>query len=117
MKAKKTVRFSLILLVAGIFLTGPVFASTPASECASTLWQKFQGRIKYPDFAQKEAIQGEVVVVFTVSDDGKIIVKDIRSTDRELLKYIKEAMLNVKAPELDNASIYDFKVIFHFKLI
>jgi|WetSurMetagenome_2_1015567.scaffolds.fasta_scaffold102448_1 hypothetical protein len=117
MSAKNILRYFLILVSAGLLLSEPVFASTPASECASTIWQKFQGKIRYPEFAHKQAIQGEVVVLFTVSDDGKIIVKDIRATDTELGKYIRNLISTVFCPELDNAGIYDFKVIFHFKLI
>lgn len=109
--------FYLLTIVSVLLISGRVFASTPASECASTLSQKFQGKITYPESAQKQAIQGDVIVVFTVSDDGKIIVKDIRTTDKELGKYIRDTLSGMNAPELDKASIYDFKVVFHFKLI
>jgi len=117
MKTTNIFRYFLVPLVFCFILTGSVLASTPASECASTLNQKLQGVIRYPEFATKQAIQGEVTVLFTVSDDGKIIVKDIRSTDYELGKYIRKVISRVTCPELDNAGVYDFKVIFHFKLI
>jgi hypothetical protein len=117
MKTISILRFFLVMSVAGLFLFQPVFASTPANDCATTLWKKFQGKIRYPEFAHKLAIQGEVTVVFTVADDGAIIVKDIRSSDSELGKYIKEVISTVKCPELEDAGIYDFKVSFHFKLI
>jgi hypothetical protein len=117
MKTNNILGFFLIIVVTGLFLSPPVFASTPASECASTIWQKFQGMIRYPEFAYKQAIQGEVTVIFTVSDKGAIIVKDIRSNDTELGKYIRNVISTVSCPELENAGIYDFKVTFHFKLI
>jgi TonB family protein len=117
MKTKNILRLFLILIISGMFLSSPVIAGTPASECASTLWQKFQGTIRYPEFAYKQAIQGEVTVLFTVSENGKIIVKDIRSTDTELAEYIREVISRVQCPELANAGIYDFKVKFNFKLI
>ncbi len=117
MKTKNILRFFLIMVVTGLFLSPPVFAGTPASECAATIWQKFQGKISYPDFAYKQAIQGEVTVIFTISDNGYIIVKDIRSTDTELGKYVRDVISRVQCPELDNAGIYDFKVVFNFKLI
>ena len=117
MKTTFKQRLYLLLIFSLLMISRTVLASTPASECASTLTQKFQGKIVYPETAQKQAIQGDVTVIFTVSDDGKIIVKDIRATDTELLKYIQDALTRVQVPELDNASIYDFKVIFHFKLV
>jgi hypothetical protein len=117
MKTKNILRFIIIMVVAGLFLSSQVFASTPANECASTIWQKFQGKICYPEFAYKRAIQGEVTVIFTVSKKGEIIVKDVRSTDTELGIYIRDVISTVSCPELDNAGIYDFKVVFRFKLI
>ncbi len=117
METKSMFWFTLIILVSVWFISGITFASTPASECLNTLNQKFQGRFSYPEQAYKQAIQGDVIVIFSVSDEGKIIIKDIRSTDAELGKYIREVMSTVQCPELNNASIYDFKIIFHFKLI
>lgn len=117
MKTNSIHRFFLIMSITGLFLSQHVHASTPASVCATTIWQKFQGKINYPEFAYKQSIQGDVTVIFTVSDDGKIIIKDIRSTDAELGKYIRNVMSTVQCPELDDAGVYDFKVIFHFKLI
>jgi hypothetical protein len=117
MKTNNIYRFFLIIVITWLFLSQPVLASTPPNECATTIWQKFQGKIRYPEFAYKQAIQGEVTVIFSVSDDGKIIIKDIRSTDTELGKYIRDVISTIQCPELDNAGIYDFKVIFHFKLI
>ena len=113
----------MLVGIGGVLISNPVFsgqpasASTPASECASTLNYKFQGNIKYPEFAQKQALQGDVTVLFTVSDNGKIIIKDIRTTDVELAQYVRRMLSTVNCPELDNAGVYDFKIIFHFKLI
>jgi TonB family protein len=117
MKTKRSFRFILISAATAFFFSYQAYAGTPANECASRIWQKFQSGIKYPEFAHKQAIQGEVIVVFTVSDDGKIIVKDVRSTDTELGKYVRSAMSEVKCPELQDAGVYDFKVKFHFRLI
>jgi hypothetical protein len=114
---KKTLLTGVAILFISLISFAEAPASTPASECASTIWQKFQGKVKYPDYAYKQSIQGDVIVIFTVADDGKIIVKDIRATDEDLGKYVREVMTGMKCPELDNASVYDFKVIFHFKLI
>ena len=121
MKTKGIFKISLltgvVLLFSSLVSFAEAPASTPASECAATLWQKFQGKVKYPDYAYKQSIQGDVTVIFTVADDGKIIVKDIRATDEDLGKYIREVMTRMQCPQLDKASVYDFKVIFHFKLI
>ena len=114
---KRTLLTGAAVLFASFLSFAEAPASTPASECAATLWQKFEGNIKYPDYAWKQSIQGDVTVIFTVADDGKIVVKDIRATDETLGKYVREILTRMQCPELDNASVYDFKVIFHFKLI
>jgi hypothetical protein len=117
MKTKNILRYLLIMAIAGLFLSHPVVASTPASECSSTLWQKSQRTIRFPEYGYKQAIQGKGIVIFTVSNDGKILIKGLCSTYTELGKYIRNVISTAQCPELDNAGIYDFKVIFHFKLI
>ncbi len=117
MKTKNRFWFTLIILFAVLVLSGNAFASTPASVCASTLNQKFEGKFSYPENAYKQAIQGDVIVIFSVSDEGRIIIKDVRANDAELAKYVREVMSTVQCPELNDANIYDFKVVFHFKLI
>jgi hypothetical protein len=123
MNTLKFLRVIMIVALGGVLISNPGFsrqpasASTPASECASTLSNKFERNIKYPSFAQKQALQGDVTVLFTVSYDGKIIIKDVRTTDVELAQYVRGMMSTVNCPELDNAGVYDFKIIFHFKLI
>jgi outer membrane biosynthesis protein TonB len=117
MKTRNIFRILMVVIILSSFLSQPAVASTPASVCAATIWQKFQNKIKYPEKAVKKDVEGDVTVIFTVADNGNIVIKFIRSTDRELISYIKNILSSVQVPELDNASIYDFKVVFHFKLI
>jgi len=117
MKTKIVIWLFMIIMLAGLIDSQTSYASTPATVCASTIWQKFQGKIRYPETAYKQAVEGDVTVIFTVSDDGKIIVKFMRSTDQELESYVRDIISTIQCPELENAGIYDFKVTFHFKLI
>jgi hypothetical protein len=117
MKTLSIVRLILVMTITGLFMFQPVFASTPAQDCATTLWNKFQGQVKYPEFAHKQALEGEVTILFTVSNEGDVVVKDLVATDALLAQYIRQVVSSLKCPELQNASVYDFKVKFHFKLI
>ena len=117
MKKTKVFRIILISAISVLLLSFNSFASTPAEECAKKMWQKFQNDVKYPEFAQKLVLQGEVIVLYTISEEGRIVVRDIRSTDVELGKYVRETLSKISCPELKNASGYDFKVKFHFRLI
>lgn len=117
MKTTKFLRIILISAISVLLLSFTSIASTPAEECAEKMWQKFQNDIRYPEFAQKQALQGEVIVLYMISDEGTIVVKDLRSTDVELGKYVRETISNISCPELKNARGYDFKVKFHFRLI
>jgi hypothetical protein len=118
MKKQRIIRFLLVTAIAGLFMFQPVFASTPAQDCATALWRKFQGQIKYPEFAHQQALQGEVTILFTLAEDGDVVVKDIIATDTDLGNYIRQVVSTVKCPELQNAAgVNDFKVKFHFRLI
>jgi hypothetical protein len=117
MKAKVKLGLVLIIALLTFFLTSNTSAALPASECATKIWKKFQSDIKYPEFAQKMALQGEVTIVFSISDEGGIIVKDVRATDSDLGNYIRSTVAGVKCPELKEAGAYEFKVKFHFRLI
>jgi TonB family protein len=117
MKTKSISRFILALTVAGLLLAHPLMANTPVQECASRLVNKLQTQVKYPKFALKQAIEGEVSVVFSVNDEGSVIVKDIVASNSELGTYVRDAVANLNCEELKNAGDYDFRVKFHFKLI
>jgi hypothetical protein len=117
MKRKGFFRLILISTVSLLLLSYPSVAGNPVEECANRIWQKFQKDIKYPEFAHKQALQGEVIVLFMISEEGKIIVKDLRSTEAELGIYIRNAISAVQCPELKNAGDHDFKVKFHFRLV
>jgi outer membrane biosynthesis protein TonB len=112
MKTVSFLRFFLVMSVTGLFLFQPVFAGVAGNNCATTLWKNFQGNINYPEFAHKQALQGEVTVVFNVSNDGGIVIRDVRSTDSERVKYIRQVIESVKCPELENATEFDFKLNF-----
>ncbi|MCX6243446.1 MAG: hypothetical protein NTU98_01970 [Bacteroidetes bacterium] len=117
MKTTKSIRILLISTISVLLLSFTSFASTPAEECAKKMWQKFQNDVKYPEFAQKLALQGEVIVLYMISEEGRIVVKDIRSTDVDLANYVRKTLTEITCPELKTARGYDFKVKFHFRLI
>jgi len=117
MKTNKIFSLLFALAVSAIFLSMPVMASTPVAECAATIWTRIQNDVKYPDPALTQEVEGSVTVIFTVSDEGKVIIKNIFGTDQALITYVRNKMTSKEYPELVNASVYDFRVKFTFKLL
>ena len=73
--------------------------------------------VKYPEFAIKENLKGEVVISFNVTENGKIIVNQSNGTYPELVKYIEQELQKI---ELDSSSFEVGKIYFYcfkFKLI
>ncbi len=71
--------------------------------------------IGYPDFAIEDRIEGNVLVSFTVGDNGKIILNQINSPDIELKNYVAEKLQRMQLEETkqyNENDIYTIKFSF-----
>lgn len=64
------------------------FASDPQSDLNLAISKK----ITYPSFAVAQRIEGAVFVEFTVSEEGKIQVKNCNSLEGELQSYVYQTL-------------------------
>ncbi len=69
--------------------------------------------LKYPEFAIKENLKGEVVVSFKVDEDGKIVIKEINGTYPEFVTYVEKQLqkivLDYCALDVETKYYYNFK--------
>ena len=74
MKTKRQINILTVLAIAGLFLfSAALYAAKPA---AQSLREKFIENVKYPDFNVKSGCC-VVEMVFTISPEGKILIKKI----------------------------------------
>lgn len=92
-------------------------ANSPEQACAEKMWKKLSEQVKYPDFAVKKAIQGQVTIIFTVSEKGFMQIKNVVTDEPELAEFVKKELTNLKCEEMIKVAGQYFKVRFHFHLI
>ena len=92
-------------------------AMNPEKTCAEKMWKKLSDQIKYPDFALKMAIQGQVTLIFTVSEKGFIQIKNVLTDEPELAEFVKKELSDLQCEEMIKVAGEYFKVKFHFRLI
>ena len=90
-------------------------AGEPSNSCIDQLRQKLIENITYPKYARKEAIQGDVTLIFTVTDE-KIVVKNVFADDVFLGTYIKEQACSVQCTDFKQIRGKEFKIKIRFAL-
>lgn len=117
MKTKTITCGILVLLMVAFAFLSSTAASNPAQNCAEKMWNKLSESVKYPDFAVKEKIEGQVTVVFTITETGHISIKDVVTDEPRLAAFIKEELAGLECSEMLKAAGIEFKVRFRFHFI
>jgi hypothetical protein len=104
----------LLILTVGL---SSASALDPSGNCAEKMYRKLKESIKYPRSAVRNALEGEVLVIFTVSAQGKVTVYTVSATNTELATYINEQLSSITCTELIEAHDKFFKVKFKFHLL
>jgi outer membrane biosynthesis protein TonB len=116
----KTLRVLQITIFAAlfIFLTGySSYAIKPALAPAEHIQKVIKETLKYPEQAIKSGYTGSVDVTFTISDDGKIIVKKLSTDDKEIAANVKEQLSNICCKDIKSPYNQHYKVTITFKLV
>ncbi len=107
----------VIILLFFLMQAGPLIAIEPTATCAEKLKDKLKESVKYPHSGRELSLQGEVMVIFTVSGEGAVNVCHISGTSGDLVHYVKDLLPTIRCKELKDAAGKFFKVRFNFKLV
>ena len=105
----------MVILLAGFMSVLSVHASSPAAVSAKNIRQKFVNAVMNPSDNSTVPTKGEVEVLFTVMDDGKIDIKKIKSTNEDATKYVKEKVSDLTCSEFTHPYNQYYKVKFRFQ--
>ncbi|MDP4281445.1 MAG: hypothetical protein Q8867_04775 [Bacteroidota bacterium] len=89
------------------------YAAKPASKC---LRETLMGSVRYPDAIMKQSGVGSVEVTFIISDEGKILIKNIKTDNEELAEYVKDQLGCISCENLFGAYNQHYRITFRFKL-
>jgi hypothetical protein len=108
-------KIAILLVIPALILlsSGMASAANPAAKCIREVLKE---AVKYPDCLMKKGSVGDVVVVFTLSDEGKIQVKSVKTSCPELAEYVKEKLSNTSCSEVISPYNQHYMVTFKFRM-
>lgn len=86
-------------------------ADTNQSELIKSSIAKY---LTYPDFAKENSLSGDVTVMFSVDENGTVILKSAISENEELALYVKEnfSKIDFTDAKLKTGTMYRIVVTF-----
>lgn len=114
MKTINVTRVIIIALMIGFISAFTVNAASPAAVTAKKIRQKIAEVVLNPEDHDNIPASGSVVVLFTVSDEGKIEIKKLESNNDEAEKYVRNRISNIPCKDFvfPNHQLYTVKFLF-----
>ncbi len=114
MKTRKVVNIIVLTLIISFISTFTIYASSPAAVAAKDIRQKIVKVVWNGEDQEDIPSEGTVVVLFTVSDEGKIEIKKLESDNAEAENFVTQKISSISCK--DNVYPYHqfYRVKFHF---
>ncbi len=116
----KTIKLipTLFLILIVICLSGlSAYAVEPAVPPAQHLQKVIKDGIKYPEQAVKSCCTGSVEVLFSVDENGKIIIEETSADNAKIEKMVKEQLAAICCKGVKIATYEHYRITITFKLI
>jgi len=113
----KTINFSRVILFAiiiGFISTFSTYAASPAALSAKNIRQKFIKAVMNPEDESMIPKDGEVEVVFTLTDEGTVEIKKLVSTNDDAAKYVRDKITSVPCKDFVHPYNQFYKIKFRF---
>jgi len=117
MKAIKLIP-NLFLILMVICLSGmSAYAVEPSVPPAQHLQQVIKDGLKYPEHAVRSCCTGSVDVIFSVDENGKIIIEKTSADNANIEKIVKEQLAAICCKGVKIATYEHYSITITFKLI
>lgn len=103
-------------IFATLTLTALFLAANAGTLATTTLNEKIQSEITYPDFAKENSEQGFVLLSFTVDNEGKVIVKEVNGNSQALNSYVVRKIEELTV-DCNDEKCKDYTMKFEFRII
>jgi hypothetical protein len=117
MKTKMIGKAIIVMLMVVFSALSTSGANNPETTCAEKMWKKMSEQVKYPGFAVRDRLEGQVTIIYTVTEQGKILIKRVITDESRLAEYVRLTLSGLQCEEMIKVAGKDFKVQFHFRLI
>ncbi len=116
MKTTNLIKAFVTLLVICAFISGTSYAGKTSVQPAKDVHALIKESVKYPPVALNESIEGSVEVLFTINDEGKIIVEKIKSNDKRITENVTEQLSKICCKEILGTYNQHYRIVLEFKL-
>ena len=120
MKAINFIRMSalIIIIVSAASVTSfakkPVTTNSPST--VATIQNTLSSALKFPENCIKTDYEGTVDVIFLI-EDGKMIVEQAKSDNKELAEYVKKELSNLCCKHIKSLTNQHYEVKLNFELL
>jgi ribonuclease PH len=115
MKTNMITRIFMVALFAAIISAGTAYAASPAAIAAKNIRETLYQAVQAPEQDMNIPTSGDVEVLFSVNDQGKIDVKKLDASTDEASKYVKEKIAKVEVKDFVLPFTQYYKVKFSFR--
>lgn len=111
-------KYKFLCLIVFVFIGVTLFAKkapTVAAKLPDNLKEVVMNQIDYPDFAQKDLINGYVMMKICITDASLLKIVDLSSTNQALGEYVESCLssLYIEKPGCKANQIFYLKVKFN----
>lgn len=113
MKTKLLTLLSLIIL--GVVSQGFAAEKSAASKANEEVAKVVKAKIQFPSFLKTDGVKNaQVIVEFTVNEDGSLNVINTNQTDQRVKNYVMDQLENIQVQEADyeEGEVYVLKLKF-----
>lgn len=113
----QTISKFIFILTTLLILGGSSFAGKTIKDTAATIREAIQDQVKHPGYIK---VQDELCcadILFTVTTEGKLLVKRILSNNEDLSDYLKEQLSLIKFTKLGSPLNQYYRIKLSFRLI
>lgn len=116
MKPETNSKFALILITL-LILASQSFAGKVSKQTLTTIRESIIEQVKHPGFDKVKDNLCCADVIFTVTDEGKLLVKRIISDNEAISDYIKEKLSQIKFSKLESPMNQHYRIKISFRLV
>ena len=113
----KAISTFFITLIALLILAVPAWAGKVSKETTTNIREITKEQVKHPGFYKVKDNACCADVIFTITDDGKLIVKRIISDSEALSDYVRQALLDIRFHKLNSPMNQHYRIKLSFRLI
>jgi hypothetical protein len=107
----------IVTLIALMILAAPAWAGKVSKDTSATIRETIKEQVKHPGFYNLKENTCCADVIFTISNEGKLLVKRIISNSEDLSDYLTKALSDIQFYKLQSPMNQYYRIKISFRLI